>query len=296
MNIKQLRYVMAILATGSFSAAAAREGVSVQAVSKSMSELEGEVGEPLFERASSGVNPTQLGRAFGVRARHVLREYDELERFVRSRGHDADPTAPFRIGFCCPEFPGIERLCALIETLTGRALRRKVDVALVTGRSCVADLRERRIDALITIGQLRERGIVCGSLGTMMSCVVMSPKNPLASKPAVTLGDINGCPVALSCDFDHFNESVCQAYVARGMTSELVEISHQEDFVEFLEERGGLSFIVGGEFMGFLGDMVMRPIDPADRVMVPICLSSLSGADVSYLEIRHALSEMKLFS
>ena len=40
MNIKQVRYVCSIIDLGSFSAAAAREGVSVQAVSKAMPELE----------------------------------------------------------------------------------------------------------------------------------------------------------------------------------------------------------------------------------------------------------------
>lgn len=49
MNIKQVRYVCSIIDLGSFSAAAAREGVSVQAVSKAMPEPEASLGEPLFE-------------------------------------------------------------------------------------------------------------------------------------------------------------------------------------------------------------------------------------------------------
>lgn len=62
MNIKQVRYVCAIMDLGSFSAAAAHEGVSVQAVSKAMAELESSLGGPLFERRSAGVVPTALGR------------------------------------------------------------------------------------------------------------------------------------------------------------------------------------------------------------------------------------------
>ena len=74
MNIKQVRYVCAIVELGSFSAAAAREGVSVQAVSKAMAELESALDGPLFERRSVGVTPTPLGRAFAARARRVLDE------------------------------------------------------------------------------------------------------------------------------------------------------------------------------------------------------------------------------
>ena len=114
VNIKQLRYVTAILSTGSFSSAAACEGVSVQAVSKAMSELEGEVGDALFIRTSSGVTPTPLGEAFGARADKVLTEFDALERFVHTRPRSAGATGRFVVGFCAPEFPGVQRFCALI--------------------------------------------------------------------------------------------------------------------------------------------------------------------------------------
>lgn len=293
MNIKQLRYVTSILAMGSFSSAAAREGVSVQAVSKAMSELEGEVGEPLFNRTSSGVSPTPLGRAFGLRAGKVLKEFDALERFARSRGDEA---RGLRMGFCAPAFPGIEKFCALIRAVTTRALGRETEVLLTTGETCVEDLRSGRLDALVTIGQLHEPGIVCGSLGTMVPSVIMAETNPLAQKSMLTLEDINTCPVLLSPNFDHFNESVCRAYVRRGMTSELVEARSVEDYADLIQGHNGLSFLVGGEFLGPMPYCVVRPIAPQDRMPIPICLSSLQGADVSYLELQRALSAMKILS
>lgn len=296
MNIKQLRYVVAILATGSFSAAAAREGVSVQAVSKAMSELEGETGAPLFNRASSGVTPTPLGRAFGARAQRVLVEYDALESFARSSAREAAAGRGLRLGLCVPSFPGIERICAMINVVTGRALGCEVEVILTSGRTCVDELRAARFDALVTIGPLKERGVVTGSLGTMSPYVLMSKSNPLARKREVTLEDINACPVALAPDFDHFNESVCRTYAARGMTSELVEIPTMGSYNDLLEHRNGLSFIVGGEFIGPFDGCVMRPIAQKDRLAIPICLSSLEEASFSYLELSRALSKMKILS
>ena len=296
MNIKQLRYVVAILATGSFSAAAAREGVSVQAVSKAMSELEGETGAPLFNRASSGVTPTPLGRAFGARAKRVLVEYDALESFARSSGREASAPRALRLGLCVPSFPGIERICAMINVVTGRALGREVDVVLTTCSTCIDELREGRFDALVTIGSLKERGIVTGSLGTMSPYVVMSRSNPLAEKHELTLEDINSRPVALAPEFDHFNESVCRAYVEYGMTSELVEVPSMDSYSDLMERRNGLSFIVGGEFIGPFDGCVMRPIAQKDRLAIPICLSSLEGASFSYLELSRALSKMKILS
>lgn len=297
MNIKQLRYVTAILSTGSFSSAAACEGVSVQAVSKAMSELEGEVGAPLFIRTSSGVNPTPLGEAFGARADKVLAEFDALERFVHVRARSAGgPAGHFVIGFCVPAFTGVERFCSLIKTVTARALGCATDVLLTSAESCVDELRSGRFWALITLGPLQGEGIVCGSLGVMSPMVVMSAENPLAAKSELTLDDINTCPVLLYPGFDHYNDAVCRAYAARGMTSELVEIVDGESYGEFLHERGGLSLAVGGEFLAPFEGCVLRPIAARDRMPVPICLSSLAGAGVSYLELSRALAKMRILS
>lgn len=293
MNIKQLRYVTAILSTGSFSSAAACEGVSVQAVSKAMSELEEEVGEALFVRTSSGVNPTPLGEEFGARADRVLAEFDALVRFVQTRSRSGAQDR-FVVGFCVPSFPGVERFCSIIKAVTARALGCTTDVALTASETCVDELRHGRFRVLITLSPIREEGIVCGSLGTMNSMVIMSEKNPLAEKDELTLADINACPVLLHPGFSHYNDAVCRAYVARGMTSELVEVASSGDYRSPLEDRRALSFAVGGEFIGPLEHCVMRPIAARDRMPVPIYLSSRTGAGVSYLEFGRALAKMKI--
>lgn len=295
MNIKQLRYVTAILSTGSFSSAAACEGVSVQAVSKAMSELENEIGEPLFIRTSSGVNPTPLGEAFGSRANKVLTEFDALERFVHTRARTAGGVSGrFVVGFCAPEFPGVDKFCALIKTVTARALGCETDVLLTDVKTCVDELKAGRFRALITLGPVKGEGVVCGRLGTMMPAVIMAAENPLAEKPELTLEDINTRPVLLYPGYEHFNDSVCRAYASRGMTSELVEITSPEGLAEFIHDRQGLSLAVGGEFLSAYDGCVLRPIAAKDRIPIPICLSSLSGAGVSYLELSRALAKMKI--
>ena len=296
VNIKQLRYVTAILSTGSFSSAAACEGVSVQAVSKAMSELEGEVGEPLFIRTSSGVSPTPLGEAFGSRANKVLAEFDSLERFVRSHDRGSGMGGRFSMGFCMPPFQEVDRYCSLVKVVAERALGCQVEVLLTNGDDCVEELRAGRFDALITVGPIKADGVVCGSLGTMAPMVVMSQDNPLAKKSELTIEDISTCPVLLAPDFEHFNESVCMAYVCRGVTSELVEVCDGEAYRTFLFDRNGLSFIMGSEFLGKLEGCVVRPIAARDRLAVPICFSTLAGSGLSYLEFARALVKMKILS
>ena len=85
LNIKQVRYFVAVFQSGSLSAAAKEQYVTVQAVSKAIADLERELKNELFVRESRGVHPTLFGKAFYVKAEPVLRSFDELEAFAHRR-------------------------------------------------------------------------------------------------------------------------------------------------------------------------------------------------------------------
>ena len=91
MNIKQVRYFVAVFQSGSLSAAAKEQYVTVQAVSKAIADLERELKNELFVRESRGVHPTLFGKAFYVKAEPVLRSFDELEAFAHRRRSAESP-------------------------------------------------------------------------------------------------------------------------------------------------------------------------------------------------------------
>lgn len=82
MNIGQIRYFVAVYQAGSFSQAAKAQFITVQAVSKSIADLESEIGRELFERRSRGVEPTPFGTAFYQKAVNALVSFDELQAFA----------------------------------------------------------------------------------------------------------------------------------------------------------------------------------------------------------------------
>lgn len=87
MNITELRYLVAILQTGSVSAAAKQLSVAQPNVSKALKNLEDEYGLRIFERTSTGMLPTESGRRFIEQAARILDEIDQLDRNVHS-AHD----------------------------------------------------------------------------------------------------------------------------------------------------------------------------------------------------------------
>ena len=83
---------------GSFTAAAAAVGVSQPAVTKSIADLEREVGYAIFYRTASGAIPTEEGRTLIERAIRVL---DDVRELLRTPLKYSDPYAgKLRIGVC----------------------------------------------------------------------------------------------------------------------------------------------------------------------------------------------------
>ena len=296
MNIKQVRYVCAIVDLGSFSAAAAREGVSVQAVSKAMAELESTLGEPLFERRSAGVTPTPLGRTFASHARRVLEEWASLERFVAAPQAERIGFSTFHIGFCCLNYPGIERLVHLISTVTGKVLGRRVEVELLDCSEALGALRSHRADAVISVSPLSADDVNCGSIGTLSSSVLLATTHPLARKSRVSLADLNDYPLLYPTSFEHYCKSVVDAYRAKGLSSPVLEASPETMSADFITSQNVFSFIVAGNVTGAMEGFVIRPIEAVDMQPVPICISTLRGPGaLDIVSFRKALSHLSLF-
>jgi LysR family transcriptional regulator of abg operon len=74
MKLHHLRDLLAVAEQGSLRAAARQLGIAQPAVTRSLQELERELGVALFERRARGVTPTPMGDAFIRRAKSVRSE------------------------------------------------------------------------------------------------------------------------------------------------------------------------------------------------------------------------------
>lgn len=77
MELQQLRYVVAVADTGSFTRAAERSHVTQSALSHQIAALERELGVRLFARTSRSVRATESGEAFLRSARSAVRAADQ---------------------------------------------------------------------------------------------------------------------------------------------------------------------------------------------------------------------------
>src|SRR5438132_11634719 len=80
LDIRHLRYFLAVAEAGSFSRAADRLGISQPSVSQQMRDLETGLRVPLFQRRGKRILLTPRGMIFQEHARAVLRQ---LENFLQ---------------------------------------------------------------------------------------------------------------------------------------------------------------------------------------------------------------------
>src|SRR5271165_7130714 len=76
MDVRQLRYLVALAEEQNFTRAAAREHIAQPALSQQIRRLEDELGIALVERTTRQVRITDAGEALVTRARRVMAELD----------------------------------------------------------------------------------------------------------------------------------------------------------------------------------------------------------------------------
>jgi len=98
IELRHLRYFIAVAEAGSMTVAAARKlHTSQPSLSRQIRDLEDEVGAQLLTRGVRGIELTPAGRAFLDHARLVLSQVAAATKAARGMAHPAKPC--FVIGF-----------------------------------------------------------------------------------------------------------------------------------------------------------------------------------------------------
>ncbi|GAA0586118.1 LysR substrate-binding domain-containing protein [Caenispirillum bisanense] len=96
MDLRQLRYFLAICDDGAFTRAAERLRVAQPALSAHVKALEEELGVELLLRTARGVVPTEQGARLAAHARRILAEVESLRDDIRGAG--SVPSGPVAVG------------------------------------------------------------------------------------------------------------------------------------------------------------------------------------------------------
>jgi DNA-binding transcriptional LysR family regulator len=183
VELRHLRYFVAVAEELHFRRAADRLHVAQPAVSEQIRKLELELGVRLFERTQRAVSLTEPGAAMLDEARRVLRQADVAVCAARS-AHD-ESACRLRLGYLPDSLP----------SAVPRALRRlanavpKPDVELESGDAhrLVEDLRRGLLDAVVTSLPAPVKGLRVTPLGHQHAIAAIPAGHPQAISTTVVL-------------------------------------------------------------------------------------------------------------
>jgi LysR family hca operon transcriptional activator len=159
MELRHLRYFVAVAEAGSLTVAAQRKlHTSQPSLSRQIRDLEGEVGAQLLSRRARGIELTPAGRAFLDHARSVLSQVEAATEAARRVAHPAKPC--FSMGFLTGheliwmpevmqilrhELPNIDVMISsqYSPLLANGLLKGKIDAAFLRRERGVAELTFR---------------------------------------------------------------------------------------------------------------------------------------------------------
>lgn len=169
-RLEMIRIFCAAAEAGSFKDAAIRLGISPQAVTRAIKELEQLQGEMLFHRNTRQVRITAFGEALAERARASVASLDGL--FERQPAtHEDDMTGIVRLA--APSALGRRHLWPVIETLAGQYPGLRFDLRL---NDQLVDVVAEKIDIGIRVGFMRDNRFVVRKLGKTRFHLVATPR------------------------------------------------------------------------------------------------------------------------
>ncbi|GLY65185.1 LysR family transcriptional regulator [Amycolatopsis taiwanensis] len=189
MEFRQLRYFLAIADQGSFNKAATQLLVSQPSLTRQMSALERQLGQPLFERTPRGVTLTSAGSALLGHARQLL----ALERSTREV---IASTAPPREIVVIGVPPGVPEdwLVSLAERIQREVPRCDLNYREAGSTEQLLLLRQGRVDIGI-VHQVPPSECFSKLLWQEPLGVAVRPRHPLAGNEGWRLADLDGVRV-----------------------------------------------------------------------------------------------------
>ncbi|NWG73697.1 MAG: LysR family transcriptional regulator [Rubrivivax sp.] len=195
MDLRQLRYFLAVADAGQLTAAAAVVGIQQPPLSQQISALERQLGLRLFDRHAKGVTLTEGGRLVAAEARRLLDDFEAM----RSR---VDAVARGQRGVLQVAFTS----SAAAHAFTPQALRacrqRYPAIEWVVSESNAAEITEGVASGRLHCGFLRAP--VAWPEGVLMRTLLREPMaaaipldHPLAGRRTVALADLHGQPLIL---------------------------------------------------------------------------------------------------
>lgn len=198
MELRQLRYFVAVAETGNISAAAKKIFLTQPALSRQIKALEIEIGLCLLERRAHSIHLTPVGEGLLREARELLQHADQVLERVRAAGRGVR----LRVGYAPSLASGI--LSVAVKNFTQTHPDAKVELFDLSTGEMLAGLENNTLDVVLTVGRDSEtRGLKWTPLVSTTWKLAVNRKHPFARRQRITPLEMAGEPQLVFCQRDY---------------------------------------------------------------------------------------------
>ena len=186
MELRHLRYFVAVAEELHFARAAARLGIEQSPLSRQIRELEHAVGVPLFHRTTRRTWLSGAGQRFLDLARRILADVELAKTIARETGSGSDH--PIRLGLA--EHATGEGFQHLLHALAEGHPSSSVAVLELPVPRLIELTLDGRIDASFVLQPVDASGLVCERAWAEGLAVLAPPDHPLAARTTIELREL----------------------------------------------------------------------------------------------------------
>jgi DNA-binding transcriptional LysR family regulator len=181
MELRQLRYFVAVAEQGNISRAAKSIFLTQSALSRQIKALEDETGQCLLARQAHSIRLTPVGEALLREARDLLQQADQLLERVRGTGRGLR----LRVGYAPSLAAGM--LSVAVGNFTQTHPNTHIELLDLSTAEMLAGLESEKLDVALCVGQQRQtRGLKWTPLVRAPWRLAVSRNHPLARRSQVT--------------------------------------------------------------------------------------------------------------
>lgn len=196
MNILHMKYAVEVARAGSLNKAAEKLYVALPNLSRSIKELEADLGIAIFDRSAKGMTLTPEGEEFIGYAKGILKQIDQVERLYKNGSPDKQRfsiSVP-RACYIADAFAQFSKALSdspveifYKETNSKRTIENILEHDYKLGIIRYAENYDKHFKTM-----LEEKGLACELVTEFSYVLVVSQDSPLACREAVTFDDLTG--------------------------------------------------------------------------------------------------------
>lgn len=237
MELRELRYFLAVYETGSVTAAARRCFISQPSISAAISALERELNTVLFVRHRKGAAATAEAEALYVRARRLVDDAMSLKTLFA-------PAPVTRLTLGLMQSLDIRRTVEILKPLTESP---DAQLSLVDA--------DQPCDARIVSRAMAGEAEAFVPLWSEAYVVALPPRHDLRFKAALTLADLEGLRLIARCNCEN-----AAATADLGFKPEIAAVATTEEWAMALVEAGVGATVIPEGVAPANTTAVIRPI------------------------------------